>query len=79
MLNCFRIFLDFCDFFGIQKYFLYSITFRVLKVEYSEPESIRKNLEKIVMSCTHKRVPANKFLVNFETYRESTSCKVKKS
>ena len=79
MDNVLQVFSMFCDFFGIRKYFLYSTVFKILKIEFHESDSIRKNLKKLLFNSLYDRVPTNKILVNFNTYRESTNCKVKKS
>ena len=68
MSNFFKIFSDFCDFFGIQKFFFDSITSKSLKIDFFDSGSAWKNLKKLFFNSTHERVPINEvsdvFLVN---------------
>ena len=52
----------FCDFFVIQKYFLYSTDSKILKIEFCESGSARKNLKKLFFVSPYKWVPTNQFL-----------------
>ena len=68
MDNVLQFFSMFCDFFGIRKYFLYSTVLKILKIEFHESESIRKNLKKLFLNSPYERVPTNKILDFSDVY-----------
>ena len=62
MENVLQFFWNFCDCFGIRKYFLDSIDLKILKIEFHESRSSCKILRNLFLNFPYERVPTNQVL-----------------